>query len=115
MLLPPNGLTLPVLYRGCESATRIRLSPRAGGPPVTVELADCVVPDVRAPGEVDPLCLAEETLDRADQVHLCLPLPKHSARLLAAYGEPLRGYVFINSHETLTQHMIRLAGLRRVP
>jgi hypothetical protein len=113
MLLPPNGLTMPVRYRACQAADSVLLSVDDREAAFLVRLADCQAPQPNEVGGLAALDAAELALAYSEHVHLCLPVPDDPRRLLAAYDRPLRGYIFVNTGETLTQHLVRLGHARR--
>ena len=101
MLLPPDGLVLPVRYVRCLSAERIIVALQPGGPEHVVELAGC-----RATGGAAARRTAEATLGDAERIHVFLPLV-NADRLIAQFPRPLAGHLFVGSDETLSQRLVR--------
>jgi hypothetical protein len=102
MLLPPDGLVMPVRYVRCESGHEVRIALTRPGPTHLVRLAGC-----RATGGLAAREAADLALGDARQLHLALPL-SHPDYLLACLPRPLRGHLFLNSDETLSQYLVRL-------
>ncbi|MGO8691646.1 MAG: hypothetical protein ACLQLG_18660 [Thermoguttaceae bacterium] len=104
MLLPPDGLVMPVRYVRCQSGEKIVIALQPRGPEHVLRLADVRVTGGQAARQaVDLVC------SDADRLHVCLPL-LNADRLIAQFPRPLPASVFLASDETLSQYLVR-AGL----
>lgn len=110
MLLPPDGITLPVLYRAMgHRADNVLLGIAGAVGLLGVDLADCQAPEAHTPDGAAAIAAAGQAMEAAQYLHLHLPLPLPPGlmRLVAGYPGPLVGHVYLGGDETLGQYLVR--------